>query len=69
MVQEEEYKFPDGRIGIKSYSDMGFKIMDKSDGEVYDYAVDTIPHEYEETDEPIIEMREQSLIENGSGGD
>lgn len=41
----------DGRV--RTYSDAGFRIRQIETGIIYDNAVDSVPHEYEETDEPI----------------
>lgn len=41
----------DGRV--RTYSDTGFRIRQLDTGMIYDDAVDSVPHEYEETDELI----------------
>lgn len=38
---------------VRTYSDAGFRIRQIKTGIIYDDAVDSVPHEYEETDEPI----------------
>lgn len=38
---------------VRTYSDAGFRIRQIETGIIYDDAVDSVPHEYEETDEPI----------------
>lgn len=48
-INEKPYK--------KSFSDSGFKIRKKGTNEIYDEAIDVLDFEYEETDEPIEEVK------------
>ena len=38
---------------VRYYSDIGMKIRQVETGNLYDDAVDSVPHEYEETDIPV----------------
>ncbi|MBQ4447437.1 MAG: hypothetical protein II897_04000 [Clostridia bacterium] len=49
MIQTQT--LADGRV--RTYSDSGFRIRQLDTGMIYDDAVDSVPHEYEETDELI----------------
>ena len=41
----------------RTYSNDGFKIRKKGTNEIYDEAIDVLDFEYEETEEPIEEVK------------
>lgn len=57
MIVKEVYYFNDGRIGTRTFSNIGVKIRKVDTDEVYDEAIDVLSFDYEETD--IIIGKEQ----------
>lgn len=59
MIVKEVYKFNDGRIGTRTYSDAGFMIKKVGTDEEYAEAIDVLNFNYIETDKPIEKPQEE----------